>query len=182
MRKNEEITELINNALEGNSEGLAEACIPYVRAILSNKIPEQDIDDVAQDTICRMIVKIEQISENDGKFKGWLAKLTHNVANDYWRQKYRNDKEPMPKFTDDVKSCQDKRTPDVILMEKEFHAQLEIAIKTLPEEQRLTVLLYYAKGLSTEEIASIIQKPNGTIRRLMHNARNTLRTKFKKKD
>ena len=49
------------------------------------------------------------------------------------------------------------------------------ALDLLPEDQRLVMSLAYVLGHSMTEIASIIDRPAGTVKAILHRARNSLR-------
>ena len=65
--------------------------------------------------------------------------------------------------------------PQRLLLNKELGAQLETALRELPEKLRTVVLLYDIEGLAYEEIAAIVACPLGTVKSRLFNARNTLR-------
>ena len=45
----------------------------------------------------------------------------------------------------------------------------------LPEKQRQVIQLFYAGGLSIEEIAGILKIPKGTVKSRLHSAKEQLR-------
>jgi RNA polymerase sigma-70 factor, ECF subfamily len=53
--------------------------------------------------------------------------------------------------------------------------QLEQAIATLPERQRVAVVLFDREGYSHAEIAKVLQVPEGTVRSYVFHARRALR-------
>ncbi len=55
---------------------------------------------------------------------------------------------------------------------------LESAIMTLPDYQRLMVLLYHTEGLSYEEIAEALSLPIGTVKSRLNRARLLLRERL----
>ena len=49
------------------------------------------------------------------------------------------------------------------------------AIDSLPEKQRITILLYYVEDYSVEEIKSILKIPEGTVKSRLSKARKQLK-------
>ena len=52
------------------------------------------------------------------------------------------------------------------------------AIATLPEAQRIMVVLYHVQGMSYEEIAEITHLPMGTVKSRLNRARLALRDRL----
>jgi RNA polymerase sigma factor (sigma-70 family) len=64
------------------------------------------------------------------------------------------------------------------MMQQELSERLLMAVQSLPPDQRNVIALYYVEGMSTEEVAEAMERPPGTIRRLMSVARNNLRAQL----
>jgi len=175
--RNEEpkLIDLLHAARQGNPDALVAWAVPYIRAILRQRVNLQDIDDLAQDTVYRMLQRLGQVDGNGQKFKAWLARLTHNIASTHWRNRYRRSVQALPAFTDDIESCRDDDTPETIMMRQELSERLQEAIRSLSVDQCNVIALYYGDGLSTDEIAELMDKRPGTVRRLMTEARRKLR-------
>lgn len=57
---------------------------------------------------------------------------------------------------------------------------LEKAIHTLPEAQRVMIVMYHNQGLAYEEIAELTQLPIGTVKSRLNRARLALRDRLGK--
>lgn len=57
---------------------------------------------------------------------------------------------------------------------------LERAIQTLPETQRVMIVMYHTQGLAYEEIAEITELPIGTVKSRLNRARLALRDRLGK--
>ena len=55
---------------------------------------------------------------------------------------------------------------------------LERAIQTLPEAQRVIIVMYHQQGLAYEEIAEITHLPIGTVKSRLNRARLALRDRL----
>ena len=65
--------------------------------------------------------------------------------------------------------------PDREADRRALHAALEDALGTLPERQRVAVVLFDVEGYSHAEIAEVLGIPVGTVRSHVFHARRTLR-------
>ena len=69
-------------------------------------------------------------------------------------------------------------SPQHLLETDERRHLLEQAISTLPEAQRVMVVLYHAQGMAYEEIAEITHLPMGTVKSRLNRARLALRDRL----
>lgn len=58
----------------------------------------------------------------------------------------------------------DSNHPEIILLKKEKSRQLERLILTLPEDERMIILLRYVNELSYEEICELVEVPLSGVR------------------
>ncbi|NLI21555.1 MAG: sigma-70 family RNA polymerase sigma factor [Clostridiales bacterium] len=71
-------------------------------------------------------------------------------------------------------------TPPEDAMERPAdHAELRDALDSLPEDQRVAVVLHYLEGYSVAEIASLLHTFRGTVSSRLHYARLALRDLLK---
>jgi len=56
--------------------------------------------------------------------------------------------------------------------------RLDTAIMSLPEEQRLVLCMQVLGGMTSSEIGAAIDRPAGTVRSLIHQARQMLKTQL----
>jgi len=68
--------------------------------------------------------------------------------------------------------------PERELQRGELRAQLTLAIESLPDEARDTLLLREVDGLSYAEIAEVMGIPKGTVMSRLHHARRKVRAKL----
>ena len=68
-----------------------------------------------------------------------------------------------------------KQTPQYVAEMDEESQQVHQAIASLPLQQRVVIVLYYINDLSLQEIAGILDVPEGTIKSRLHYGRKALR-------
>lgn len=127
------------------------------RSVLNN---EEDAADAISETILTCWEKLDQLKENR-YFRTWMTRILINKCHDIQRKKENLF------FTDKV--------PEVESEEKGFaNLEWEQALESLNEHYRTVVLLYYAEGFKTSEIAEILQIPESTVRTRLARAREKL--------
>jgi RNA polymerase sigma-70 factor (ECF subfamily) len=129
----------------------------------------EDADDAVQDG---MIAAWRAIGRYDpGRpFRPWLMRIVANAALDLGRRRKVRQAGPIPESAESSFVAPDRAT-DHVLFREEFRAALE----TLPERQRVAVVLFDAEGYSHAEIAEVLKVPEGTVRSYVFHARRALR-------
>jgi RNA polymerase sigma-70 factor (ECF subfamily) len=70
--------------------------------------------------------------------------------------------------------------PDATLLDTELRAAIDTAIESLPENQRLAVVLRRYENLPYEEIAEVLATSVPSVKSLLFRARTTLRESLSK--
>ncbi len=99
----------------------------------------------------------------------WLRKVTGNRCVDEVR---RRKLKPEQSLTDAAEPTTLERVQDPLLT-----AYLERMVASLPERQRMLVVLRYQEGLEPEEISKMLGMKASTVKSLIHRAIDLLRTK-----
>jgi len=144
-----------------------------------------DAEDLTQETFVRAYLNIKSF-QSRASLNTWLFRIATNVCIDFRRknskvqalttslQRDANEDEG-----DAERAFPDRRfDPQSVYLNKELGAQLDQALKELPEKLRAVVLLHDIEGLPYEEIASIVECPLGTVKSRLFNARMALREKL----
>jgi RNA polymerase sigma-70 factor (ECF subfamily) len=121
----------------------------------------EDAQDAAQEVFLRLLKNLHKI---EGDPQGWLYRVTVNVCNDRYRRK------PlvMELDTDFVDSAPN---PERALAIEERKRMLMDGLQTLPERERVAVVLRDIEGLSTREVAAILNVEEVTVRSHISTAR-----------
>ena len=157
---------LVVQARAGNQEAFAELVRRHgaqayriAFALLRNR---SDAEDVVQDAFLTAFRSFATLKDPSA-FRSWLNRIVVNRSRDLLRRR-RQEQESIPLLgqsmvNDSLPGRQIERT-----------VALGQAIDSLPELHRLVILLYYSQGYSTGEIAETIDRPPGTVRRILSEA------------
>jgi RNA polymerase sigma-70 factor (ECF subfamily) len=132
-------------------------------------------DADAQDLVQEVLLRVQRglATYRPGSLEAWLSRITTNAFLDEKRRQKRRPTEPLPDEpervlagTDDVETALARTTlPD----------DVQEALRRLPEEYRVAVVLCDVVGLPYEEIAEQVGAPIGTVRSRIHRGRLSLR-------
>lgn len=133
-------------------------------------------DECFQD-VWQRVIAARQSWTPEAAFSTWLFRIAHNRLNDHWRaQRHR------PAAPDDGEEraarVPDPHTPERNLSEFEQRRRLQMALDTLPEEQRIVVTLRLEQELTLEEIAAITGVGRETVKSRLRYAMDKLRTRL----
>ena len=139
---------------------------------------EDDAQDIVQDTFIALINSYDSIRDKD-KILPWLKKVAANRSlNRLTRTKTDNVED---EFFDTVETVPEDFLPDSLVESAETRRIImDIIEKSLSEDIRRTLILFYFDELSTKEIAEILGVPDGTVRRRLNFARNKIKKEVEK--
>lgn len=114
------------------------------------------------------------------RFRSWLLTIVANAARDELRRQRRRPQRSLDEARDDpARATLDPPdpgpTPDAVALQSELRAHLERALRELPEEWRMVVLLSDVHGMSYSEVAAAVSVPEGTVKSRLSRARSRLR-------
>jgi RNA polymerase sigma-70 factor (ECF subfamily) len=165
--------ELAVLAQAGNREAFGELVRRYAgqarrvaRAVLRDA---QDADDAVQDAFLSALRNVGRYDATR-PFGPWLLRIVSNAALDRLRRERVRTTEAI---TLDVAARE--AGPDRLADRSALLDALRAALATLPERQRVAVVLFDVEGYSHGEIAEILGIPEGTVRSHVFHARRALR-------
>lgn len=123
-------------------------------------------DEVAQEAFTRLFSKWITVQEP----RRYLYRITTNLIRDAWKQKLRQ-RELLHQMESDAHSPQP--SPDLAAA-----VAVREAVESLPVRLRPIVLLHYYADLSVADIAMALDRPAGTVKRQLSEARDVLATRF----
>jgi RNA polymerase sigma-70 factor (ECF subfamily) len=166
--------ELAAFAQAGDREAFGELVRRYAaaarrvaRAVLGNL---EDAEDAAQDGFLSALRHVGRYDPNR-PFGPWLLRIVTNAATDRLRRRRVRAADAIPPTLATRDPGPDRETDRSAL-----HAALRQGLATLPERQRVAVVLFDVEGYTHAEIAEVLGIPVGTVRSHVFHARRALRT------
>ena len=145
------------------------------------KEPDQ-AQDLVQETYTRALSSYEQFATGT-HLKAWLAKILHNLFFDHYREAKRWISVEENKVNEgwDYKEnmARENPGPESDILNKELSNKITDAIKKLPEEFRVPIILVDVGDFSYAEAAEILSCPVGTVRSRLFRGRQLLRERLK---
>jgi len=132
----------------------------------------EDVKDVAQEVFLRAFKYLHRLDVQK-PVEPWLMRITVNVCRDAARSRQRR----LATFVDVDEPEQIDESPDPYagLARKQEQLILQKALETLPEKERLAIVLRDVEGLSTAEVAAILQSSETTVRSQVSRGRLKLK-------
>jgi RNA polymerase sigma-70 factor, ECF subfamily len=169
--------ELLLRAQDGDEDAfdlLVRRYLPRARVIARRLMQDpDDADDLVQDAFLRALDRIATFDAARA-FGPWFTRVLVNLGLDQRRKQKVRRTEPR-----DPESFAGGPSPDREVERAELKDSLGKALAALPDRQRLIVTLFEIDGHSTEEVATMLEVSQVTIRWHLHQARRTLREALK---
>jgi RNA polymerase sigma-70 factor (ECF subfamily) len=133
----------------------------YVCSIVRD---EHEAEDVTQHIFARLAGALARYEPRSVPFSGWILRVAHNAAIDHIRLR-----RPVP--CDDVRPVTEQDRDD----SRERFRDLDAALSTLPDDQRMVIVLRFIVGLTPAEAAERMGRTPDAIHALQHRARRALK-------
>jgi RNA polymerase sigma-70 factor, ECF subfamily len=139
---------------------------------------EDDARDATQETFLR-VYKYLNSYKKEQDFFAWVYRITVNVCHDI-AKKQRTLRGQVTSIDSEVESgtfdfpADEANAEDAIVVRQQREIVAD-AIKTLPERERVAIVLRDIEGLSTEEVARIMKSSPTTVRVQISSARKKLK-------
>ena len=141
----------------------------YAERLLSHK---SDAEDCVQDAMLQMTKQIMQL-KNIKAFHGWMYRIVHNRCMDCLRKR----KHEMGSIN--FNSMSEEAALKSSQAETIDRAtDIAGAMSQLSGQAQTIIFLFYFEGFTVNEISGIIDKPTGTVKSLLFEARNEIKQKL----
>jgi len=144
---------------------------------------ESEAEDIAQQVFVR-VWKSAPRYEPTAKFTTWLMTITRNLVFNESRRRGRSRLVPLESDDPDAPQTQHIDTsvgsPQEEMLGGELRSAVDSAIASLPEQQRLAIVLRRFEEMPYEEIAKILRTSVPAVKSILFRARNELRDRLKK--
>ncbi len=133
--------------------------------------------DATQDSFLKAYRALREFRGN--AFKSWLLRIVTNTCYDQLRAQQRRPTTSLEDLAVDPEHAsrlvQREADPEEYALRGELGALIQVGIQSLPEEQRITLVLADIEGFSYQEIAEITGVQLGTVKSRLSRARLHLR-------
>lgn len=127
-----------------------------------------EAEDITQEIMLRLWNMAPNWSEEGAKLSTWLYRITSNLCIDRLRRRRENTGDAVPECADGAPSVVDRLEQD------DRAAALTSALQTLPERQRMAIILRHMEERGNPEIAEILETSVEAVESLLARARRTL--------
>jgi RNA polymerase sigma-70 factor (ECF subfamily) len=170
---------LINKAKQGNRTAFDMLMLTYQRQIarvVRRYLSDPDeVADLVQEIFIKVYQSLASFRE-ESAFYTWLYRIAVNASKNYlWQAK------KLPAFEAqaidllaEIDSLTDKDNPESLLISEELAKIIVAALKDLPEELQIALILRELNGLNYQQIAEEMHCPIGTVRSRIARAREAI--------
>lgn len=174
-----ETEKLVRLARGGDRAALSQLCGWFhpqlYRFFLRLSAPPSDADDLAQDTLLRMIEKLETFRFLPGRrFEGWVFRIAYNLFIDSVRKK------PFVPLNDDMPVADPSPGAEQLLIREENAQAVRRAVSRLDGELQALISLRYELDMPYRDIAQAMDIPVTRVKWRLHEALAKLKTELEK--
>lgn len=165
---------LVLAAREGDRAAFGGLYARYARmvhGILLARVPPNDLDDLVQDVFLRALPRLGDLRDVT-RFGPWLAAITRNRANDYYRQT-----RAVAAVTESLSEDEEDLPASSTAPDREA-AMILALVRSLPEAYREPLILRLVEGMTGPEIAARTGLTPGSVRVNLHRGMQQLREKL----
>jgi RNA polymerase sigma-70 factor (ECF subfamily) len=169
--------ELLGRAREGDTHAFDEFIVrtsPRVHAWMSRAVGPDAAEDLTQEIFLRAFRGLARY-RGDAPARAWLAAIAHNAVRNRYRflGRFRRIFAAPETPADPADDAPD---PESAARSAETRARVSRALRELPEEYRMPIVLRDLEGWNYEEIAVSLRLPVGTVKSRIARGRGRLRT------
>ena len=146
--------------------------------ILAESRNYQDAEDILSRTWQAVWENIRGLRDVSS-FGGWLRQIAYNACRRYYNSAYHSQGERP--YEDETLEWHVNTDAEMLLREEELKTDAIEAVLHLPSEPeyvREVAILFYLQELTLKEIAEELDRPLGTVKRKLFEARELLRKEF----
>mgnify|MGYP002783581658 CR=1 FL=1 len=172
---------LMRETAKGNEQAFRQLIERHQQAVVGTVARMLNDATEAEDIAQMVFVRIWQSAPkwtHDAKFTTYLFTITRNLVFNESRRRSRKKEvslESREESNPAATAADDALTPNEGLEKRELHRSIDRAIASLPEQQRMAVILRTFEGMDYEEIAASLETSVSSVKSLLFRARGTLR-------
>jgi RNA polymerase sigma-70 factor (ECF subfamily) len=166
--------------LDGWFETLVRCHVDRCHAIALRLLGDaHDAEEIAQDALVRAyraLATYEASRIRELRLRGWLATIVANLARNRLRR-HRPTVVPLAPLVEIGADppAGERTDPESVTTRRAEQRRLAAAVLALPERYRVPVVLRHVDDLSYDELASVLDRPVGTVKAQVHRGLALLR-------
>jgi RNA polymerase sigma factor (sigma-70 family) len=130
--------------------------------------------DIAQTTLIRTF-EFAGRYRTQGSFRKWLYTIALNLIRDECRRRQVR-KETLFSAWGDADDSEDKgKSPEDTALDRVLGSKVWVAVESLSDNQQTAIILRFRHDLKYEEIAKVMEAPEGTVKSWIHHGLRRLR-------
>jgi RNA polymerase sigma-70 factor (ECF subfamily) len=139
----------------------------------------QDAEDLTAKTFHQALANIRRYNERGLPFAAWLYRIAHNLVANWHRDRSRKPQVSLDELWPVI--AKGKSSPDSLAQQNSEEEALRSAIKSLPADRQLLLVLKYGEGKSNQDIGKVLKRSEGAIKSLFHRTLEDLRLEMEKR-
>ncbi|MDR0854655.1 MAG: sigma-70 family RNA polymerase sigma factor [Clostridiales Family XIII bacterium] len=180
------VTVLVSRAMNGEAEAIDELYLTFAKTILYNVynmiIDKENVEDVAQEVAMAIVQGIGRLN-SPYAFTSWLHRMIFNVCSTHNKQIQKKAGLNVP-IEEGMEIADEniENIPHSSAEQKDVKNQVLEAIATLPDAQRISLVMYYYDEMSYKEIAEALEVTGSTVSTNIRKAKKKLENILGKKN
>ncbi|GHO68173.1 RNA polymerase sigma factor [Ktedonobacter sp. SOSP1-52] len=152
------------------------ALLPYLARLITSR---QDVEDVLFDVFAAALTSQAFARLTHEQQRAWLYRVARNKAIDHYRHHTALAIVPLEETRDNQ---DEEPTPEQRFLRQERHVLLREAIAQLSPLQQQLIHLRYQESMRLVDIAARLQKPDGTVRKMLARTLKQLRMLYERQE
>jgi len=173
-----EVAQIVRLVLAGDTSSFEKIISRYERRVMSIAIRilgcPDDASDAAQEVFLRAFRYLHRLNL-DKPIEPWLMRTAVNVCRDFKRKKSRQPVTSLENTSIESLTPRNTDDPYAEFADEQQRQMLWKALASLSENERIAIVLRDVEGLSTAEVAAILDTPEVTLRSRISRGRLRLK-------
>lgn len=168
--------DLIRAIQDGSLDALGEIYHRHRRLVYRTALGICNDPEAAADLLQDVFLRLHRFADRvdpQRPLEPWLYRVTANQAYT-WVKRHQRWTRPLEEIADWFSSGV-SNSPQQIIEQNDESQRIQIALGKLSFPQRVVMVLYYINDLSLNEIAEILDIPEGTVKSRLHYGREALK-------
>ncbi|MDQ2713998.1 MAG: sigma-70 family RNA polymerase sigma factor [Chloroflexota bacterium] len=158
-------------------EGLYQRYVARVYRYLRTRVgQEEDAADLTQQVFLKALNALPSYQERGSPFAAWLFRIARHTLTDTYRQ--RRDDISWDILPDVMIIPGREQDPEEIILRQESLVRLRCLLEGVDGKKRELLALRFAAGLSTAEIALVVNKSQASVKKQLTRILSTLKEQY----